>query len=316
MQASVKEDRDKFIGGSDVSIIMGLSPFKTRWELLQEKAGLIKNNFEGNEYTEYGNIMEPKIRDYLNELYKYDFKEGKHINGDIRCHTDGENSDTILEIKTTSRIFNEYDMLLTLNDYKDYLVQLLFYMINTNKPYGKLAIYRRPADFDTFFRSGELFVFNVTKEEYKELVAKINNAVDQFRIDLQKLRENPFLTEEDLLPIDLTEEAEQIVALEEELRQDKIKKKKLEELKENLKRGMEKYGIKRWETPNGVKMTLVEDKPDETVIEKVLNEEQFKKENIGLVQQYELKQAEYLEEKEVIKKGRKGYVKITLPKEG
>ena len=50
------------------------------------------------------------------------------------------------------------------------------------------------------------------------------------------------------------------------------------ELKAQLKAAMEKAGTKTWETPNGIKITLVEDK-------------------------------------EVIKKGRSGYVKITLPKE-
>ena len=36
----VTKDRDKYVGGSDVPIIMGLSPFKTRFELAQEKAGI------------------------------------------------------------------------------------------------------------------------------------------------------------------------------------------------------------------------------------------------------------------------------------
>ena len=64
---NVKVDRDKYIGGSDIPIIMGISQFKTRFELLLEKAGLKENTFDGNEYTEYGNIMEPKIRDYINK---------------------------------------------------------------------------------------------------------------------------------------------------------------------------------------------------------------------------------------------------------
>ena len=69
MQTSVKEDRDKFIGGSDIPIIMNLSHFKTRWELLQQKAGLIEDDFKGNDYTDYGNIMEGYIRDYINREY-------------------------------------------------------------------------------------------------------------------------------------------------------------------------------------------------------------------------------------------------------
>ena len=51
MQASVKQDRDKFIGGSDIPIIMELSPFKSRYDLLLEKAGLKDDTFSGNIYT-------------------------------------------------------------------------------------------------------------------------------------------------------------------------------------------------------------------------------------------------------------------------
>ena len=57
MQA-VTVDREKYIGGSDIPIIMGISPFKSRFDLLLEKAGLKENDFTGNEYTEYGNKLE------------------------------------------------------------------------------------------------------------------------------------------------------------------------------------------------------------------------------------------------------------------
>ena len=39
MQETVKQDRDKYIGGSDIPVIMNLSPFKSRFDLLLEKAG-------------------------------------------------------------------------------------------------------------------------------------------------------------------------------------------------------------------------------------------------------------------------------------
>ena len=63
-------DRNLFIGGSDIGIIMGISPFKTRFDLLIEKAGYKENNFTGNDFTEFGHIIEPKIRDYINESEK------------------------------------------------------------------------------------------------------------------------------------------------------------------------------------------------------------------------------------------------------
>ena len=70
MQESVKQDREKFIGGSDIPIIMELSPFKSRFDLLLEKAGYKKNDFDGNVFTEYGNKMESKIRDHINLIIK------------------------------------------------------------------------------------------------------------------------------------------------------------------------------------------------------------------------------------------------------
>ena len=48
----VTKDRHKYIGGSDIPIIMGISDFKTRFDLLLEKAQLKEDDFEGNVYTE------------------------------------------------------------------------------------------------------------------------------------------------------------------------------------------------------------------------------------------------------------------------
>ena len=166
MQKSVNEDRDKFIGGSDIAVIMNLSPFKKRFDLLLEKAGLKENDFEGNEYTEYGNVLEPKIRDFINEKYSKNFVEYKKINGDIRCHLDGYDEDMeigVLEIKTTSQIHDNLD------DYKVYLVQTLFYMQETNKNKGMLAVYHRPDDFNEIVDKTTLSVYGIDINDYKDL---------------------------------------------------------------------------------------------------------------------------------------------------
>src|SRR5574344_2141168 len=95
MQRSVKEDREKWIGGSDIPALMGINPFKTRWSLLLEKAEIIpiNTNFE-NEYTSYGNEMESKIRDYLNFETAYEFTETSKTWKDIRYHADGHDKAT------------------------------------------------------------------------------------------------------------------------------------------------------------------------------------------------------------------------------
>lgn len=299
MQA-VTIDRDKYIGGSDIPIIMGISPFKTRFDLLLEKAGLKENNFEGNAYTEYGNILEPKIRDYVNQKYEFNFIETKTIVDDCRYHADGDDEEKkcMLEIKTTSQIHEN------VRDYKHYIVQLLKGMMMKDYKKGILAVYERPDDFDEEFDKERLNVYYVEIELYKDWCDEINKAVDQFRIDLVKVKENPFITEEELLPVDLTELSNKVVTLENQLTEMKKVELQVKELKTQLKAAMEKNNIKKWETPNGVKITLVADGEDKIV--KKFNEQLFKENNLDLWGKYS---------EDVVQKGKTGYVKITLPKE-
>lgn len=298
MQA-VTIDRDKYIGGSDIPIIMGISQFKSRFDLLLEKAGLQDNEFKGNEYTEYGNVLEPKIRDYINAqgLNSKPYREDKKIVDDIRCHVDGFNGETVLEIKTTSQIHN------TVDEYKVYLVQLLFYMKYMGVERGLLAVYERPEDFNENFDEKRLTTYYIDINNYKELSEQIDKAVDQFRIDLAKVKANPMITEEELMPVDLTELSNKLMAVEKQLVAFEELTKQQKELKAQLKAAMESNGVKKWTTNTGIQITLVADGEDKEV--KKFNEDKFKEEN-------EETYNKYLETK--IQKGKAGYVKITMPK--
>ena len=314
MQESVKQDREKFIGGSDIPIIMELSPFKSRFDLLLEKAGYKKDDFEGNVFTEYGNKMESKIRDHINAGFISEFVEGMHIyeisdewnvtpNGmKIRCHTDGECDDYILEIKTTAQTYDNVD------DYELYLVQLLFYMFETGKEHGILAVYKRPDDMSEEFDANALKTFEIRMNDYLELINDIKHAVIRFLDDLQKVKSNPFITEEELLPADVTEIASRIVAFEQQLSRMKELEKKVKSEKDRLKTAMETAGVKKWETPNGYMITLIPDTEDTVEQEESFNAERFMAEHPEIVEQY-------METNNVIKKGKKGYVRITSPKE-
>ena len=188
----VRTDRNKYIGGSDIPIIMNISPFKKRFDLLLEKADLLENEFEGNIYTEYGNMLEPKIREYINKLKDTNYIEYKKIDGNIRCHLDGFNEVSVLEIKTTSQIRKK------VSSYKKYLVQLLFYMQQTNVEKGLLAVYERPKDFSEEFDEDRLQLFDIDINDYDELLKEINIAVKKFIEDLEKIKENPFIEEWEL----------------------------------------------------------------------------------------------------------------------
>lgn len=301
MQESVKQDRYLYIGGSDIPCVMGISPFKKRFDLLLEKAQLEDNDFDGNEYTEYGNIMEEKIRDYLNSKEKKPFLEDKVIKGDLRYHSDGFNGKTVLEIKTTSKLHDN------VNDYKVYLVQLLFGMQMHSVKKGKLAVYARPNDFNEEFNPDLLKTYDIDIKDYKDLLEDINQAIDQFRIDLLKIKENPFLTEEDLQPKEIIELSNKVIELEDKISSYKKLEEQYKEFKAKLFKAMQDHQIRKWTTNNNVQITRVDGSTDSIIKEEKFNEDKFKSENETLYKKY-------LEEVETIKKGRSGYLKITTPK--
>ena len=304
MQESVKQNRERYLGGSDIPIIMNLSPFKSRYNLLLEKAGYREDDFTGNVYTEYGNALEPMIRDWINTDLKDKFKEGKHTReaeGDeiigVRIHTDGENNDAILEIKTTSQIYD------SVNDYKLYLVQLLYYMVLTGKEYGYLAVYERPEDMSIEFNSKRLHLYKIAASEYTGLISDINEAIERFIEDLQKVKDNPFITEEELLPKEIPDITERILAFESQLEYLKQVEKTVKAEKEKLKKAMLAANVKSWKTPNGYTITRVDDGEDS--VKKVFDETSFKKDNKELYEKYLV---------DKIVKGKAGYVLITAPK--
>lgn len=302
MGYDVTIDRDKYIGGSDMPIIFGISPFKTRWQLLLEKAEpeAHRNNMTTRE-IEYGNTMEPKIRDYVSEIERTYFEPDQRIEGDLRANVDGWDGKSILEIKTTSQIKE------TLPEYKHYLVQLLFYMMIYDTDDGILAVYERPEEFSEEFDEDRLEIFYVDKNRYKDLCDEIVAKVEKFREDLEKVRENPLLTEEDLQPKAVVEAAKWVVRVEEQLQFYKRVEQEAKAAKELLKREMDKANITSWITDGGVKITNVPNGEDKMVRE--LDVEGLKRDLPELFRDAE--DGGYMVEK--LKKGRSGYVRITLP---
>lgn len=318
MQASVKKDREKYIGGSDIPVIMEISPFKSRFDLLLEKAGYKENDFEGNVYTEYGNTLEPIIRDYINKDLEPGFYEGKHTReaeGDeiigVRLHTDGERLVSpgkyeVLEIKTTGTIFED------VNDYKIYLVQLLYYMVNLGAESGLLAVYERPSDLSEAFEAKRLHLYHIDIADYGELLAEIESAINRFIEDLEKVKENPFISESELLPTEITDITRRIIAFESQLAYFKEIEAKAKSEKARLKNAMQAAGVKSWTTPNGYKITLVPDGEDKTIKEESLDLDSLRRDLPELFR--DKSDGGYIEKITITKKGRAGYVKITEPK--
>lgn len=309
MQDSVKQNRERYIGGSDIPVILGVSPYKTRFRLLLEKAQIEEDTFEGNEYTFFGNVMESKIRDYINSLdtVKEPYVEGKYVEEDdnigIRCHTDGENKDSILEIKTTSED-NIHDRI---EDYKVFFPQLLFYMMKRHKKNGHLAVYERPADMSEEFDPNRLHLYYCYLDDFKDEQFVISKEVMRFRQDLKKVKANPFISEEELLPDDLVTASNQIILMENQLAELKSLEAAIKSRKAELKELMVKYNVKTWQTPNGTKITLVPDGEDREETEEYFDMEEFKEKHPKMFKTFN-------KTHKIIKKGKTGFVRITLPK--
>ena len=301
MNYDVTQNRKDYIGGSDIPIIMGLSPFKSRWTLLQEKAGLIESTFQGNRYTEYGNIIEPQIRAHINRLRTNKFEPNRVIHGDIRCHTDGFNGDCVLEIKSTSHIYE------TVGEYKIYLVQLLKYMEENHVTKGILAVYERPEDFNTDFDKERLQVFNIVKKDHVDLLKEVNAEIDRFREDLAKLKSNPLLTEQDFFHEGeaLILLSNKVMAFENQIAAMKETERQLKEAKKALYEEMLKHDVKSWETPNGTKITRVDSVPPTEEIVQEFDLEAFRCECPVWYNMYL---------RDAVKKtnGKSGYVKLTV----
>lgn len=107
----------------------------------------------------------------------------------------------------------------------------------------------------------------------------------------------------------------EILKLEKQLTTFKQLEEKYNEEKEKLRQSMIKNGIDKWETSNGVKITLIADKPDEEFEEIYYDETKFIEENTELHNQYITTKDKYKSTRKTLKKGKKGYVRITLPKE-
>ena len=297
----VSQDRDKYIGGSDLSVICGISKFKTRWQLLLEKAGLEENTFEGNPYTRYGHYIEPFIRDHINLVYNTQFIPNRIINGDIRCHSDGFNGECVLEIKSTSDIFS------TVDGYKVYLVQLVKYMEQNQVEKGILAVYDRPGDMSQEFDPKRLQVFEIALDDYRNLLDYVNREIDKFRADLERLKENPLLSEQDFLPAgNLVAMADKVAKLENQLAALKEIDKQCKEAKKALYNEMLKRKVKSWTMPNGTKLTMVMETPPGTKTVTEFDTDAFKADCPGIYQKY-------LKTVEKKTNGKAGYVRITVP---
>lgn len=251
---NVTENRRVFVGGSDVPIILGLSKYKSQFELAKEKTGIVPTVFEGNEYTVYGQTMEPQIRDYINVINETNFQPDTVINKEsrIRGNCDGADYEEslLLEIKTHGKKP-------TMDIYK---VQMQLYMNEFNLPAAWLALYERPDNFDAEFDPERLQIEVVHRDESK--INEILQAIELFWVRCEALNQNPEMSEAEFYSIEIDGQnaiavmANQVEQFELQLRSFKELEAQYKEMKEKLYAAMFEGDVKSFETER-LKITLV-----------------------------------------------------------
>lgn len=203
---NVTKNRHIYTGGSDLPSILGynIKYKKTPFLFANIKAGIIQDDFKGNQYTKYGTKMEKYIRDYINADLGYNFVEASKTNEvlKLRGNADGVDyaNNCILEVKTCGKNFDV--------DY--YEPQCQFYMAMFNIDKCLLVAYERPEDFYTGLdfsleKGDEYFNWdfepeNITIHEIDRDEVKWQNIlykVQKMQEAIIKLKENNEMTEEE-----------------------------------------------------------------------------------------------------------------------
>ena len=312
---NVTIDRHKYVGGSDLPSILGLNAKygTSPYLFAQEKAGIIPNSFKGNQFTKYGQKMEPIIRDYINSIYGVEYLEDTTIDSEngYRGNTDGIDRYAeipLLEIKTFGeRLDVEY-----------YTAQCQFYMETFNQPACRLVGYKRPVDFYTgidYELENDDSYFNFEFDEnnivehiiYRDpkLWKKIENRILAFKKAVEMLKQNNNMTEEEFNQIfygtDLMITADKIAILENELKSYKVMEQEHKQLKEKLYDLFEDNGIE-WLDTGTIKITKVAPTSYDTVS---VDTAKLKAEQTEIYEKY----------KTVKTTNKKGYLLVTQKKE-
>ena len=187
--ANVTEKRNVYIGGSDVPTLLGINKYKKPFELAQEKAGIVQRPFISNPYIQFGNLLEPDIREYINLMNGLDFVVETYVNEEkrIRSNVDGidKENNILLEIKT-------HGVRPTI---KVYEAQMQLYMDQIGCDYGWLAMYQRPKDMNTDFNKDYLSIREIERDE--TLIGTIHEEIERFWRKLAIMKEFPQMTKEE-----------------------------------------------------------------------------------------------------------------------
>lgn len=170
-----KKDRTKGIGGSDVAIILGLSTYKTPYELFLEKIGQTVDDSPMTELQYWGNVLEPIIVKEYEKRFNVKISHPDTIIHPflpyMRANVDGfiDEQNLVFEAKTSSAFMaSEWGESGSDIVPMSYLVQVIHYIACTNADGAATAVLIGGNDFRDYIYKKDLKlqteVINACKE--------------------------------------------------------------------------------------------------------------------------------------------------------
>lgn len=177
-----REKRKLGIGGSDMPIILGLSKYKTPYQLYLEKKGIISTSDEMSQLQYWGNRLEPIIRDEFADRNNVIIQTPDTIihpfHDFMRANVDGYISewDAVLEVKcSTQYMANEWGESGSDNIPMAYLVQVAHYCYVLNASCAYIAVLIGGHDYRQYKYTRDLELEKSIIEAAKEFWNAVQN---------------------------------------------------------------------------------------------------------------------------------------------
>jgi putative phage-type endonuclease len=291
----IYREQQKGIGGSEISSVLGINRFKSKFELWLEKTGQVKKPFLTSEAVEWGNLLEPVVRDKFRavtgfKVFKNNFVLQHDIHDFMIANVDGEVIDPsfggrgILEIKTTGS-HNAKDWVNGCPDY--YMAQVQWYLGCTGYEYAYIAVLIGGQNFKYFLIERDDYIIDIMIKEAMVFMDMVRNHIPPEIGGSQTesewlLSAFPEAIEEEIsIPYELERMAQEYVEIQEEIKE---KTKKAEELKNKIRLEAKDVKVLKGEL---IKISM-------PTIKKVLfDSKKFQEEHPDLYAQYKTKESSY-----------------------
>jgi putative phage-type endonuclease len=174
------KNRINCVTGTDIGAIVGVSPYKTEWDIWEEKTGRGQEQ-SNTSVMQWGTILEPAIAGYYEQLHGVTLTKGEFTNKLVENIPIGGTPDYIdetnrilIEVKT-SKCPDEWGVEGTDEVPYQYLCQVIWYMNLLNLSQAKIIVLFFGSDYKEYVVNFSQEIFNSLLESAEEFWEKVKS---------------------------------------------------------------------------------------------------------------------------------------------